>query len=120
TTITAAGATTTTVPSGSACNSIPTCYQALGATLPTLAIDVNKTMKRATTKLQHSYRQLGKGLTRAANSPSKKRAKRYRATRKLGQRLVAAAERDNGKGTLGVSLPSVQGAAAALLAQIPS
>jgi hypothetical protein len=37
----------------------------------------------------------------------------------LAQRLVATAERDSGKGTLGVSLPAMQGAATALLAEIP-
>jgi hypothetical protein len=98
-------------------NSVPTCYVALGGTLPTLA--TNKTMKRATAKLQRSYRRLGKGLNRAASSPSKKQPKRYRTTRKLVQKLATAAERDSGKGTLGVSLPAVQGAATALLAEIP-
>jgi hypothetical protein len=78
------GATTTTsLPAGAACNSIPRCYVALGRTLPTLANDTSKTMKQATAKLQRSYRRLGKGLDRAAGSPSKKQPKRYRATRKL-------------------------------------
>jgi hypothetical protein len=113
------GTTTVAGESGSACNSVPTCYVALGGTLPTLASDTNKTMKRATAKLQRSYRRLGKGLNRAASSPSKKQPKRYRTTRKLVQKLVTAAERDSGKGTLGVSLPAVQGAATALLAEIP-
>jgi hypothetical protein len=119
TTTTPGGTTTTTTMPGAPCDSIDTCYVALGTTLPTLSGEVVKKTRRATTSLQRKYKKLGKALTKAASSPAKKQARRYRKAKKMTLKLLKIAGRYDKKGTLDASLPGVQSADAALVAQIP-
>ncbi|MFN8544809.1 MAG: Ig-like domain-containing protein [Candidatus Binatia bacterium] len=102
-----------------ACASITDCYTALGVTLPDPAAASGKKAKRAALKLQKRYRSLGALLTRAAATSGKRRTKRYVKARRIAQALLAAARHADGKGTLGVSLATVEDAVAALLAQFP-
>ncbi|HLK12812.1 MAG TPA: Ig-like domain-containing protein [Candidatus Binatia bacterium] len=108
--------TTTTLPQ--LCNSIETCYTALGAALPPPKGAASRKARRIARNLARRYRKLGQALKRAAAAPARKRRKRYTKAGKLAQQLLAAAESAAGKGRLGVPLGPVEAAADALLAQI--
>ncbi len=110
--------TTTTLPAAP-CSSIPSCLAALAAELPTPAGAANKKLKRTASKLQGRYRAVGKTLTRAGSKVGKKQAALYAKSRAQLQALSAAAAKAATKGTLGVPLPPLQAAVAALLGEIP-
>jgi hypothetical protein len=114
-----AGGTTTTTTTTLVCNSITTCLAALTTALPSPAGAASKKLKHVAVKVGARYRMVAKTLAHAAAKTGKKQSALYTKAKNQLEGLETLATKAAAKGTLGVPLPPLEAAVAALLAQIP-
>lgn len=118
TTLTGASTTTTTAAPG-ACADIAACRTGLTNVLPSVANAPSAKARKVASKLGKLSTRAGNALDKAATFTGKKKQKLNKKARAALTKLLAKARAADAAGTLGVSLPPLEGAVSALLAQIP-
>ena len=105
---------------GGACAEVTACVASLDAMLPDPASATDGKSRRVANHLAHLAERAATLLDRASSSAGTKQTRLYRKARAALDHLVAVATAADTKGTLGVSLASIDAAVTAVLALVPS
>jgi protocatechuate 3,4-dioxygenase beta subunit len=101
------------------CSTVGACLATLASTLPTPASAATGGARRTARALRKRFAKASKLLARAESGSAARRAKRRARARDLLEALVAESRAADARGTLGVSLPAIEAATAAVLALVP-
>jgi hypothetical protein len=103
-----------------ACTDVASCEVVLAAALPDSSSATSRKSRKVARRLATLYTNAKSNLTRAAAASGGARTRLYRKARMALTKLLAAAQAADGKGTLGVSITTLQSAVASLLALVPT